>query len=61
MTNWRPYKMMKLTDFCYQIDSEAPNHFEIFKETGKLPAELEKIEDMTLEQKKFYDNYLASY
>ena len=53
--------MMKLTDFCYQIDSEAPNHFEIFKETGKLPAELEKIEDMTLEQKKFYDNYLASY
>ena len=38
--------MMKLEDFCYMIDSQAPDHFKFLKEVGKLPESLQRKEDM---------------
>ena len=37
---------MKLADFCYTIDKEKTDCFAFLKEIGKLPEELESLEDM---------------
>ena len=50
--------MLKLVDFCYQLDKEAPDHFEFLKETGKLSGDLNKLSDMNESQSNIYYNYI---
>ena len=53
--------MVKIEDFCYAIDLEAPNHFELLKNKGKLPVELETKEGMDEKQQVIYNDYVNQY
>ena len=48
---------MKVADFCYTIDKEKTDCFAFLKETGKLPEDLESLEDMDEDQREVYDAY----
>ncbi len=50
--------MINITDFCYNIDKEAPDAFAYLKSMDKLPEDLEKKEDMDREQKAIYNEYI---
>ena len=60
MTGWKPRQLLKVVDFCYNIDKDAPDHFKFLKEIGKFPEELQK-EDMNDEQLNMYTEVVEKY
>ena len=53
--------MLKITDFCYNIDSEAPDHFKFLQEVGKLPQELKSRDAMNEQQWDVYTDCVNKF
>ena len=64
-TNWHPYKMMPIEEYCDAIDRHQPNFINMMKKDGKCRKDVYAVDDLNSQEAEDYEimkqDYMRNY